>query len=184
MRELLESSARIPDHVLVAELLAVDMAPFTRRIVINRGIKDGVVEGQSLLDANGIMGQVVHVGPMSSTALLITDPSHALPVQVNRTGFRAIAVGTGASDQLELTHVTNDVDLRVGDTIVTSGMGGRFPPGYPVGRIVSLRRDRGEPFASVQIRPSARLERNREVLLVVPSERGGRIMDSALRLSR
>ena len=89
-------------------------------------------------------------------------------------------MGTGVSDVLELRHVTNEADLRIGDTVVTSGLGGRFPPGYPVGRVIGLRRDRGQPFASVQIRPSAKLERNREVLLVVPSE-DGRTLDSALR---
>lgn len=170
LRALLESSAKVEDRVLIAELINVDMDPFSRRIVLNKGIRHGVVAGQSLIDANGIMGQIAHVDPLSSTALLITDPSHALPVQVNRTGYRGIAVGTGRPDTLELRHVPNNVDLRVRDLIVTSGLGGRFPPGYPVGRITSIQRDSARAFAQVEIQPSAKLERNREVLLIVPPE--------------
>jgi rod shape-determining protein MreC len=170
LRELLKSSARVADRVLVAELLNVDMDPYSRRIVLNKGIRHGVVAGQSLIDAEGIMGQIDHVGPLSSTALLITDPSHALPVQVTRHGDRSIAVGTGAPDWLELLHVPNNVDLRVGDLVVTSGLGGRFPAGYPVGQIMSIERDSGRPFADVRVRPSAKLERNQEVLLILPQE--------------
>jgi rod shape-determining protein MreC len=170
LRALLQSSAKVEDHVLIAELINVDMDPFSRRIVLNKGLRHGVVAGQSLIDANGIMGQIANVDPLSSTALLITDPSHALPVQINRTGYRGVAVGTGRPDTLELRHVPNNVDLQVQDLVVTSGLGGRFPPGYPVGRITSIKRDSARAFAHVEIRPSAKLERNREVLLIVPPE--------------
>lgn len=176
LRELLDSSARVAERVLIAELLAVDMDPFSRRIVLNKGAQHGVLVGQSLIDANGIMGQVVHAGPFSSTALLITDPSHALPVQLNRNGLRSVAVGTGSVNLLELLHIPNNADVGVGDLVITSGLGGRFPPGYPVGRVMSVDRDSGQPFARVLIRPSAQLERNREVLLVwppTPSADGG-----------
>ena len=169
LRILLESSAKIADRVLIAEILAVDLDPFSRKIVVNKGLRDGVVVGQSLIDSNGIMGQVVAVGPVSSNALLITDPSHAMPVQVNRNGLRSVALGTGTINLLELSHIPNNADVRVGDLLVTSGLGGRFPSGYPVGRIVSVERDNGQPFALVYVKPSARLERNREVLLVWPS---------------
>ena len=169
LRSLLDSSAKIADRVLIAEIMAVDLDPFSRRIVINKGTKDGVIVGQSLIDSNGIMGQVVTAGPVSSNALLITDPSHAMPVQVNRNGLRSVAIGTGTQNLLELSHIPNNADVRVGDLLVTSGLGGRFPSGYPVGRIVSVARDNGQAFARVNVKPSARLERNREVLLVWPS---------------
>ena len=174
LRELLDSAARVGVQVLIAERLAVDLDPYSRRIVLNKGIRDGVHVGQSLIDANGIMGQVVEAGPFSSSAVLITDPSHALPVQVRRSGLLGIAVGTGPLDRLELTHVPVNADVLVGDVLVTSGLGGRFPAGYPVGRVVSVERDSGRPFAQVTVESSANLERNREVLLVwsdQPSDR-------------
>ena len=166
LRELLDSAARVGVQVLIAERLAVDLDPYSRRIVLNKGIRDGVQVGQSLIDANGIMGQVVEAGPFSSSAVLITDPSHALPVQVRRSGLLGVAVGTGPLDQLELTHVPINADVLVGDVLITSGLGGRFPSGYPVGRVVSVSRDSGRPFAQVTVESSADLERNREVLLV------------------
>lgn len=168
LRSLLDSSVHVAERVLIAELMAVDQDPYSRRIVLNKGTRDGVRSGQSLIDANGVLGQVVHTAPFSSTALLITDPSHALPVQINRSGLRSIAVGTGSVNLLELLHIPNNADVRVGDLLITSGLGGRFPPGYPVGRIVSVERDSGRPFAQVTAQPSAKLERNREVLLVLP----------------
>lgn len=168
LRNLLDSSAKVADRVLIAEVLSVDLDPFSRRIVINKGTRQGVISGQSLIDSNGIMGQVVTAGPLSSTALLITDPSHAMPVQLNRNGLRSVAVGTGTQNLLDLTHIPNNADVRVGDLLLTSGLGGRFPSGYPVGRIIKVERDSGQPFAVVQVKPSARLERNREVLLVWP----------------
>ncbi len=170
LRKLLDSAAKVGERVLIAELLSVDMDPFSRRIVLNKGSRDGVAPGQSLIDSRGIMGQVVHAGPFSSNALLITDPSHALPVQVNRSGVRSVAVGTGPLNLLKLSHVPKNADVREGDTLVTSGLGGRFPSGYPVGEVVSIERDRGQPFATVLVQPSADLERNREVLLVWPAE--------------
>jgi rod shape-determining protein MreC len=166
LRSLLDSSEKVGERVLVAELLSVDMDPYSRRIVLNKGSRQGVEVGQSLIDSNGVMGQVVHVAPFSSNALLITDPSHALPVQNNRSGLRSVAVGTGPLNQLELANLPNNADVRIGDVLVTSGLGGRFPAGYPVGRVISVKRNRGRPFATVVVEPSARLDRNREVLLV------------------
>ncbi len=180
LRTLLDSSVKTGERVLIAELLSVDMNPFSRRIVLNKGRRDGVFSGQSLVDSQGVMGQVVSVGPFSSTALLITDPSHALPVQVHRTGLRAVATGTGAADAVVLSHIPNNADLRVGDLLVTSGLGGRFPQGYPVGRVTRVQRDSGQPFAQVDVTPSARLERNREVLLIW-SQGQGRLLDSSYR---
>lgn len=168
LRELLESSFRINDKVLVAELIAVELQTFRRQVVINKGLREGAYDGQPIVDSAGIMGQIVHVGPFSSTVLLITDPSHALPVQVNRNGLHAIAVGTGQNDKLLLEHLPNNADIRVGDLIISSGLGRRFPSGYPVGEIENISRDPGEPFAKVMIKPSAQLSQSREVLMVWP----------------
>jgi rod shape-determining protein MreC len=170
LRGLLNSSQRLGERVLIAELLAVDMDPFSRRIVLSKGSRDQVTVGQALIDANGIIGQVVEVGMFSSAALLITDPSHAIPVQIIRNGLRSIAVGTGSLNLLELSYVPNNADVVVGDLMVTSGLGGKFPAGYPVGKVLSVERDTGQPFARVLIEPSALLERNREVLLIWGAE--------------
>ena len=168
LRQLLESSFRLNDKVLVAELIEVHLQSFRRQIVINKGKREGAYDGQPIVDAAGIMGQIVHVGPFSSTVLLITDPNHALPVQVNRNGLRAIAVGTGQSDKLILEHLPNNADIQVGDLIISSGLGRRFPSGYPVGEIEKITLDPGESFAKVLIKPSAQLSQSREVLMVWP----------------
>lgn len=166
LRELLQSSTVVGERVLIGELLAVDMDPFKRLVILNKGEQDGVYEGQPLLDAHGVMGQLVRVAPFTSVGMLISDPSHAIPIQVNRTGLRAIALGTGAPDQLDIPHLPTNVDLEVGDLLITSGLGGRFPPGYPVARITSVQRDPSQPYAVVTAEATARLERSREVLLV------------------
>lgn len=167
LRELLQSSQRVGERVLVAELLEVDLDPYTRQIVLNKGEGDDVFAGQPLLDANGVVGQVIEVGPYSSRAMMITDPSHAIPVQVLRTGMRAIAVGTGISgDGLELPHVPNNADLVEDDLLISSGLGRRFPPGIPVGRVTHVRVDATQPFAQISAAPIAALDRISEVLLV------------------
>ncbi len=173
LRKLLESSVKVGDRVLIAEVVSVDMDPFSRQILLNKGSNEEVFMGQPLIDAHGVMGQVIHVSPFASSALLITDPSHALPVQLNRNGLRSVAVGTGASNTLELTHLPNNADVVVGDIVVTSGLGGRFPSGYPVGTVISVETDTGQPFARVAVEPAAQLERNREVLLVWPGQEAG-----------
>jgi len=172
LRELLDSASRVGERVLIAEVMAVDMDPFSRKILLNKGSRDGAFLGQPVIDASGVMGQVVHVSPFSCTALLITDPNHALPVQFTRNGLRAIAIGRGGSNSLELAHLPTNADARVGDIIVTSGLGGRFPSGYPVGRVSQVRTDTGRPFAEVTVDPAANLERNREVLLVWAAGQG------------
>ncbi len=166
LRKLLESSSKVGERVLIAELLAVDLDPNKHQVLINKGGRQGVYVGQPVLDAAGVMGQILHTGPVSSTAILITDPNHALPVQVNRNGLRAIAVGTGSLNRLELPHLPNNVDIRVGDLLITSGLGGRFPPDYPVAVVSEVLQDPGSPFAAVAATPTARLDRSREVLLV------------------
>jgi len=171
LRVLMESTQNIAERVMISELLAVDLDPFSRQIVINKGGGDNLFEGQPLLDSNGVVGQVVEVGRFSSRAMMITDPSHAIPVQINRTGMRAIAMGTGEiSNGLELTHIPNNADIQKGDLLVTSGLGGRFPSGYPVAYITEISIDPSQPYAVVKAHPAAALERIREVLIVWKSE--------------
>ncbi len=170
LRELLESSLDLSERVLVADLIEVDLEPFRRQIIVNKGRNQGAYDGQPVVDAGGIMGQIIHVGPFSSTVLLITDPTHALPVQINRNGLRAIAVGTGQDGTLSLEHLPTNADIHEGDLIVSSGLGHRFPRGYPVGTISEIVFVPGEPFAQVSVAPSANLGKSREVLLVWPYE--------------
>jgi rod shape-determining protein MreC len=166
LRDLLGSSFKVGDRVLIAELLSVDLDPYRQQVMINKGTASGVFVGQPVLDANAVMGQVVRVNPFSATVLLITDASHSLPVQINRNGLRTVAAGTGLVNRLELPHLQNNADVQAGDLLVTSGLGGHFPPGYPVARVAEVRREPGQPFATVTAAPTARLDRTREVLLV------------------
>ena len=166
LRDLLGSAYKIGNRVLVAELSAMDLDPFRQQVMINKGNRSGVFEGQAVLDAHAVMGQVTHVSPMTATVLLITDVEHALPVQVLRNGLRTIAVGSGRINRLELPYLPNNADIRNDDLLVTSGLGGKFPPGYPVARIVEVTRQPGKPFATVVAQPLAQLDRTREVLLV------------------
>lgn len=169
LRELLQSSKKVSEHVLIAELLAVDLEPFTRQIVINKGSKQDIYLGQPVMDAEGAMGQIVHVGPFSSTAMLITDANHAIPVQVNRNGLRAIAVGTGATDKLDIPYQPISADIVEGDLLTTSGLGGRFPAGYPVAVVNQVTKDPTLTYAVITAIPTAQLEQAREVLLVWPN---------------
>ena len=166
LRGLLNSTALLRDDVLVAELIGVSPDPVRHQLVINKGRDDGVFVGQPLIDADGLMGQIVEVSANSSRALLITDATHSIPVQVNRNGVRAIAEGTGSLGALEIRHVSATTDIEVGDLLVTSGLGGRFPGGYPVAVVTEIERDPGHAFARVVARPSAALDRSRHVLLV------------------
>jgi rod shape-determining protein MreC len=166
LRELLDSTARIGNRALVAEILAVDLDPYRQRFDLNRGLVDGVYVGQALIDAQGVVGQVVRVGPLTSEAVLITDADHAVPVSVNRNGVRTIAVGTGDSSRLRLPYLTNNADVQVGDLLISSGLGGVFPAGYPVGRVLDVQRRADQAFAEIIAEPVSALGRDREVLLV------------------
>lgn len=166
LRLMLDSSARVADRVLVAEILAVDLDPYRQRFTINRGLGDGTYVGQALLDANGVVGQILSVETFTSEAVLISDADHAVPVTVNRNGLRTIAVGTGDSGRLSLPYLTNSADVLPGDLLVSSGLGGVFPSGYPVGRVLEVHRRPGQSFAEVIAEPAAELDRDREVLLV------------------
>ena len=169
LRELLDSSFEVGEKVLVAELMSVNLDPYKHQIVINKGELHHIYRGQPLLDADGVMGQVVHVGPYTSTAVLITDTSHATPVQVNRNGLRTIALGSGTINRLELPYLPNNSDILVGDLLITSGLGGRFPPGYPVAMVTDIQQDPGQAFARITATPKAKLDRSREVLRRISS---------------
>jgi len=171
LRELLNSSALVNEKVEVAELIGIDPNPFTHRILINKGERDGVVLGQPVLDARGLMGQVVELMPYTSRVLLLTDSTHSIPVQVNRNGLRAIASGTGNPERLELRHVADTADIKEGDLLVSSGLGQRFPAGYPVATVKEVIHDSGQPFAIVRAVPTAAMNRSRYVLLVFTDSR-------------
>lgn len=166
LRQLLNGKDMLQDKVLIAELMGVSPNPLSHVIMINRGTREGVYEGQPVLDAFGLMGQVVEVDEDSARVLLISDSTHAIPVQVNRNGVRAIAEGTGDLNRLSLRHVSINADIREGDILVSSGLGERFPVGYPVAEVEQVVRNSGQAFARVIARPMARLDRSRHVLLV------------------
>jgi rod shape-determining protein MreC len=171
LNALLKSSAIVDEEVMRAQLTGESPDPYVKRILINKGSRDGVFIGQPVLDASGLMGQVVEVEPISSWVLLITDPQHATPVQISRNGVRAIASGSRDTlHQLTLNNVPNTEDVKVGDVLVTSGIGGRFPPGYPVGVVNSVRQDPAQPFAEVRVTPTAQISRSRNLLLVFVTE--------------
>ena len=165
-RALLDSKAKVPDRVVVGEILSVDMDPLRHRVILNKGSRDGAYEGQALIDARGVVGQITRDQRDSSAALLITDPDHALPVEVVRNGLRSIAVGTGNLQRLSLPFLTRNADIKAGDLLVTSGLGGAFPAGYPVGRVTQVDGSSGDAFLDVSAVPTAELDRLHEVLLV------------------
>ncbi|MBB1485736.1 rod shape-determining protein MreC [Oceanospirillum sediminis] len=170
LRELLNAQDGYDDRFMLGEVIGLDSDAFLHQVLINKGRNDGVYEGQAVVDVLGLVGQVVAVSAFTSRVLLIADTSHAVPVVVNRNGFRAIASGTGSMNSLQLTHVPETADIREGDLLVTSGLGGRFPPGYPVAELNTVEHQPGKPFAKVTARPLAQLERSRYVLLLNPRE--------------
>ncbi len=172
LRELLEARTRVRDAVRVAEIMAVYANPYGHSFVIDVGTRDGAFNGQALVDAQGVVGQIIRTALMSSQAILITHPSHALPVEVNRNGLRTIAKGTGEIDRLDLPFLPNSADISAGDLLVTSGLGGGFPAGYPVAVVTSVNRIPQEPFADVNAAPVAALDQVREVMLIFPSAPG------------
>ena len=166
LRALLDARSKVRDEVRVAEIMAVDANPYEHNLVIDIGSRDGVYDGQAIVDADGVVGQVIKTGLMTAQAVLISDTDHALPVEVNRNGLRTIAVGTGEIDRLDLPFLPNNADIRAGDLLVTSGLGGAFPAGYPVAIVDTVTRIPQEPFADVNAKPSAALDQVREVMLI------------------
>jgi rod shape-determining protein MreC len=166
LRAIRAASQGIGERTLIAEIIHVDVDPFRHRVRINKGADDGVFKGQPVLDAFGIVGQVTRVDRYTSEIILISDNEHATPVQVNRNGIRSIAVGTGEVNKLTLPFLTVEADVKPDDLLVSSGLDGVFPAGYPVARISKVHRDPAQTFAVVEAKPMAQLDRSREVLLL------------------
>ncbi len=171
LRELLNASGTLDDRVIVSAIVGVSPDPFSHEVIINKGDRDGVKVGQAILDAHGLMGQVQSTSSFTSRVLLISDSSHAVPVEVNRNGLRAILLGNGDSNSLELVHVPDTADIRAGDMLVSSGLGGRFPRGYPVAEVAVIEKVPGEQFMRIEATPRAQLSRSRMVLVVFQAER-------------
>jgi len=166
LRAMLEAREQVRAQVRVAEIMSVSANPFRHVLVVDKGTSDGVYNGQALVDADGIVGQVIEAGVASAQCLLISDPGHDLPVEVNRSGVRTIARGTGDYNTLNLPFLPNNADIEPGDLLVTSGLGDAFPAGYPVAVVETVTRLPQEPFALVTARPSAALNQVREVMLI------------------
>ena len=164
LRDLLGVVEHSGLDVQLAPILGIDLEPSRQRLVLAAGSGQGVQLGQAVIDAGGLLGQVIETTPMHSTVLLLTDPDHAVPVMVARNGVRLIAYGRG--DRLELHDVPLNRDVQVGDALVTSGLGGRFPPGFPVATIAALRPDESQAFLVGELAPAAQLDRGRDVLLL------------------
>lgn len=166
LRDLLGGTRGFRLSVQLAGILDIDLDPYRQRVVLDTGSESGVHVGQALIDSGGVLGQVVEVSRRRSTALLLTDPDHAVPVQVARTGLRAIAFGTGSTESLVLPNIPQSAEVRVGDVLVTSGIGGRFPAGFPVGVVSALHPDATGLFVVADAKPAAHFDRGLEVLLV------------------
>jgi rod shape-determining protein MreC len=166
LRDLISASQRLEPDFVAAELMRIDLNPWSHRVVINRGRLDGLRPGQPVMDSRGVVGQVDRAGRRSADVILISDPDHALPVRVQRTGLRTVAYGSGHIQRLRLSDLPMNVDLEAGDRLVTSGLGDTFPPGLPVAEVDGVERPTGEAFATARARPLARLDRARHVLVV------------------
>lgn len=166
LRELLGASRQPQVGFYPAEIRQIDLNPFSHRVVINRGRRDGLQSGQAVIDAFGVVGQVDEVFLHSARVVLLTDPDHALPIAVERTGVRTIAYGSGLNTELRLNDLPMNVDLEPGDRLVTSGLGGAFPAGLPVAEVVDVSRTVGEAFARARLRPLGRLDRSRHLLVL------------------
>ena len=176
LRRMLGSAAQVADKAIAAELIEVSSEPFTRKIVVAKGSRDGVYVGQSVIDAHGIMGQVTQVASQVSRVTLITDAGHAIPVLDNRSGLRMLVFGTGDPDTLKVPYLTSASDIKEGDLLVSSGMGGTFPPGYPVAQVSRIVNDPNEAFLAITAKPAAQLNHGKQVMLIwrgAPPKSGG-----------
>jgi rod shape-determining protein MreC len=168
LRALRANTAVVATRFVVGDIMDLDIDAFRERVLIDKGARDGVFVGQAVLDAGGVFGQVARVEQLTSEVILVSDASHAIPVQVNRNGLRTIAVGTGDMSRLKLPYLSTSADVVAGDLLVTSGLGGGFPAGYPVGTVAEVKRDPAQSLADVEVRPAAALDRSREVMFVWP----------------
>lgn len=166
LRGLLGAAERGGLDVQLAPILDIDLDPSRQRLVLDAGTRNGVRIGQAVIDAGGLVGQVIEATPTTAVVLLLTDPDHAVPVVVARNGVRLVAYGTGRGGRIELRNVPLSSGVRVGDQLITSGLGGRFPPGFPVGAVATLQPDDSRAFLVGDITPAAQLDRGRDVLLL------------------
>jgi rod shape-determining protein MreC len=166
LRALRDSTAGVTDRFLIGDVMNVDLDAFRERVLVDKGASDGVYVGQAVLDSGGVFGQVARVGELTSEVILVSDAAHAIPVQINRTGLRTIAVGSGDMSLLKLPYLPTSADIIAGDLLVTSGLGGGFPAGYPVGTVADVKRDPAQSLADVDVKPAADLDRSRELLFV------------------
>jgi rod shape-determining protein MreC len=166
LRALRDNTAVVSDQFIIGDIMDVDLDAFRERVLVDKGARDGVFVGQAVLDPGGVFGQVARVAQLTSEVILISDPVHAIPVQINRNGLRTIAVGTGDTNRLKLPYLPTSADVIVGDLLVTSGLGGGFPAGYPVGTVAEVKRDPAQSLADVDLRPAAALDRSRELMFV------------------
>ncbi|HEY0802327.1 MAG TPA: rod shape-determining protein MreC [Steroidobacteraceae bacterium] len=166
LRALRDNTAGVTDRFLIGDVMNVDLDAFRERVLVDKGAGDGIYVGQAVLDSGGVFGQVARVGQLTSEVILISDAAHAIPVQINRNGLRTIAVGTGETNRLKLPYLPTSADVVAGDLLVTSGLGGGFPAGYPVGTIAEVKRDPAQSLADVDVKPAAALDRSKELLFV------------------
>ncbi len=166
LRALRDNTAGVTDRFLIGNVMNVDLDAFRERVLVDKGASDGIYVGQAVLDSGGVFGQVARVGQLTSEVILVSDAAHAIPVQINRNGLRTVAVGTGDTNRLKLPYLPTSADVIAGDLLVTSGLGGGFPAGYPVGTIAEVKRDPAQSLADVDVKPAATLDRSRELLFV------------------
>jgi rod shape-determining protein MreC len=166
LRALRDNTAAVTDRFLIGDVMNVDLDAFRERVLVDKGAGDGIFVGQAVLDSGGVFGQVARVGQLTSEVILISDAAHAIPVQINRNGLRTIAVGTGETNRLKLPYLPTSADVIAGDLLVTSGLGGGFPAGYPVGTIAEVKRDPAQSLADVDVKPAAALDRSKELMFV------------------
>ena len=166
IRDLLDASAKLRDQVAVADIIAANQDPYRQQITLNKGERDGVYRGQAIVDATGVLGQIVQVLPTTSVGLLLTDPDHGIPVEINRNGLQAIALGLGSGQGLRMAFLPANAEVIKGDLVVSSSLGGRFPAGFPVGRVESVSFTPGGHFKEAIVQPLARVGQGRQALLV------------------
>ena len=166
LRKILNASVKLKDNVQIARIISADINPFRHIVIIDKGTQNNLYNGQVILDTNGVIGQILQTSFLSSQAILISDTDHAIPIEVNRNGLRTIAQGNGSYNQLNIPYIPNNADIKIGDLLVTSGLGGKFPTGYPVAIIDNIARNPSQQFANVSAKPVASLNQIREVMLI------------------
>ena len=166
LRALRDNTISVTDRFVIGDVMNVDLDAFRERVLVDKGAGDGIYVGQAVLDSGGVFGQVARVGQLTSEVILVSDAAHAIPVQINRNGLRTVAVGTGDTNRLKLPYLPTSADVVAGDLLVTSGLGGGFPAGYPVGTIAEVKRDPAQSLADVDVKPAAALDRSKELLFV------------------